>query len=74
MYKIEDVKLGNHVMFKRSGVPDFNMHWTVVGYLNGMIEVRIREMSYIDKVHIDLKDITSLLDVYDNQFFTNKSI
>ena len=71
MYKIEDIKPGNQVRFNRTGVADFNMCWTVLGYLNGMIEVCIDEMSYKDRLHIDVTDITALYDVYDDRFFRN---
>jgi len=67
-HKIEDIKIGNHVMFKRTGIEDFKMSWTVIGFLNGMVEVKIDEMGYVDELFIDLDDIISLQDVKDTRY------
>jgi len=67
-YALEDIKRGNHVIFKRTGVNDFDLHWTVVGFHNKMIEVKIEEMGHSDQIFIDVDDIQSLLEVNDTRY------
>ncbi len=67
-YNIEDIKIGNHVSFKRTGIDDFDMNWTVVGFLNGMIKVKIHEMGFNDELYIDIEDVNSLHNVNDTRY------
>ena len=67
-YKIEDIKIGNQVLFKRTGIDDFRMYWTVIGFLKGMIQVKIKEMGHDDELYIDVADIESLHDVNDTRY------
>lgn len=67
-YSIEDVEIGNQVSFKRNGIDDFDMNWTVIDFLNGMIKVKIHEMGFNDELYIDVNDITYLHKVQDYRF------
>lgn len=67
-YKIEDVKIGNHVIFSRAGINDFRMYWTVIGFYNEMIRVKIQEMGCDDELYIDVNDIEILLNVNDTRY------
>ncbi|QCX38177.1 hypothetical protein FF125_06935 [Aureibaculum algae] len=67
-YKIDDIKIGNHVSFKRNGIDDFGMYWTVIGFLNGMVQVKIKEMGNDDELYIDVDDIESLQNVNDTRY------
>ena len=68
MYKLEDVKIGNHILFSRTGIDDFRMYWTVIGLYNGMIQVKIDEMGFKDELFIDVKDIEILQNVNDTRY------
>ena len=67
-YKIDDIKIGNQVSFKRNGIDDFGMNWTVIGFLNGMVQVKIKEMGYDDELYIDVDDIELLQNVNDTRY------
>ena len=67
-YKLEEIKVGNHLLFKRIGVDDFRMWWTVIGFSNEMIKIKIAEMGYEDEIYIELKDIESLQSINDKRF------
>lgn len=71
-YKLEDVKIGNHVTFSRAGVKDFGMYWTVLGFEKGMIQVKIAEMGFNDKIYINPSDILILLDINDTRYIDEK--
>jgi hypothetical protein len=59
-------------MFKRHGVHDFSMYWTVIAFQNGMIEVKINEMGNSDQLFIAAEDITKLSQVNDLRYNQNK--
>lgn len=67
-YKLEEIKIGNQIRFKRIGIDDFDMYWTVIGFNNKMIQVKINEMEFKDELYIDLDNIESLLDVNDTRY------
>ena len=67
-FKIEDIKIGNHVRFKRQGVNDFEMEWTVINFYNDMIQIKIDEMGFKDELYIDVDDIESLINVNDTRY------
>lgn len=70
-YELEDIKVGNHVMFKRIGIDDFQMYWTVIGFRDNMIHVKIDDMGDKGELYIDITDIEILEDV-DDKRFTNQ--
>ena len=71
IYKLEDIEIGNLVMFKRIGIKDFRMYWTVVGFRNNMIRVKIDDMGDKDELYISITDI-EILDDVDDKRFTNQ--
>lgn len=67
-YKIDDIEIGNQALFKRNGIDDFGMNQTVIGFLNGMVQVTIKEMGYVDELYIDVDDIQFLHNVNDTRY------
>lgn len=49
-YALADIKIGNHVRFLRNGTDDFRMDWTVIGFYEGMVRVKIQEMGYNEEI------------------------
>lgn len=67
-FKFEDVKIGNHVIFSIPGVNDFRMYWTVIGFQEDAIKIKIAEMGNNDVRYIKASDIEILLDVNDMRY------
>ena len=67
-YTLSDINVGNHVRFIRNGIDDFRMDWTVIGFYEGMIRVKIKEMGYDEEIFIDAADIETLLQVNDTRY------
>lgn len=63
-YTLEDVKIGDQLMFSRSGIDDFRMYWTVIDFHEKMIRVKIDEMGCWDELYIDAEDIEILHHVF----------
>jgi len=59
-YNINDVEIGDKVFFERVGIPNFDLYWTVIGFSEGMVHVKINEMGVDDNLHIDVNDIRIL--------------
>ncbi|MEQ3498299.1 hypothetical protein ABMY20_00915 [Tenacibaculum sp. SSH1-16] len=57
-YNSSNIKIGDKVYFEREGINNYNLYWTVLGFLDNMIEIEIDEMEYNDKIYIDFSDIT----------------
>lgn len=70
-YTLADIKRGNQVLFTRKGIEDFRMYWTVIGFHNDMIEVKIDDMGNSDKLFIAVDDIEVLLNVNDTRYKFN---
>ncbi|MBT9395080.1 hypothetical protein KLP40_18075 [Hymenobacter sp. NST-14] len=67
-YTLADLKVGNHVRFKRNGITDCDLYWTVIGFYGGMVRVKIKEMGCDDEIFIDVADIKQVLDVNDTRY------
>jgi hypothetical protein len=57
-YNSSNINIGDKVYFEREGLDNYNLYWTVIGFLDDMIEVEIDEMGHNDKIYIDFTDIT----------------
>lgn len=68
LFKLENIELGNQILFQRQGIDDFRMWWTVVGFSGAMIRVKIDEMGYNDELFIDANDIESLQGINDTRY------
>ena len=59
-YNITNIKKGDLVFFERIGIDNFDLYWTVIDIVNGMIEVEIDEMGHKEKIFIDIADVKYL--------------
>lgn len=60
-YSLNDIEIGDKVIFYRQGIEDFRLYWEVIDFPNNMIEIEINEMGYKDKILIDLENVEKVL-------------
>lgn len=63
IYTRKDLEKGYQVYFKRNGVPNHDLYWTVIDFNNDMVLVKILEMGYDDEINIDYNDITKVIEI-----------
>jgi hypothetical protein len=60
-YKIEDIQIGDEILFDDTHKVEHNLFWKVINKIsNNQLIVEIREMGYAEKYIIAVKDVINL--------------
>jgi hypothetical protein len=55
-----NITVGDGVYFRRIGVNDFDLYWTVISINGNSLEIEINEMGEKDSIYIDINDVTAV--------------
>ena len=60
-YSIEDIQIGDEILFNSTNKVEHNIFWRVVKKISkSKLVVEIKEMGYAEKFNIDIRDVVSL--------------
>lgn len=60
-FKIEDIQVGDEILFDNAGAVEHNLFWKVVNKIShSRLVVEIREMGFAQKIMIEARDVISL--------------
>jgi len=60
-FEIEDIQVGDEILFDNAGAVEHNLFWKVVNKIShSRLIVEIREMGFAQKIMIETRDVISL--------------